>query len=207
MNLEVSHILIALVTYFIATLSPGPANIAIMDLAMHKGRKPAFTFALGVLLGSFVWAMLAILGVAVLLSTYSSLLYVLKILGAAYLFWLSYKTLIKIRAKEIKNSNKPSLATKKLFLQGLAVHVTNPKAIFTWVAIVSLALPQSPSTIMSLIVVLGCVCIGIIVFGGYAFIFSTAKAQRIYRKFNKWLNGITGIIFALAGFKLLYSQN
>ncbi|MFT5809823.1 MAG: threonine/homoserine/homoserine lactone efflux protein [Rubritalea sp.] len=66
---EESHILIAFVTYLVATASPGPATIAIMDIAMDKGRKSVLVFASGVLLGSFVWALLAILGVAVLLSS------------------------------------------------------------------------------------------------------------------------------------------
>ena len=79
MSFETSDILIAFITFFVATASPGPATIAIMDIAMSKGRKSALTFVSGVLLGSLVWALLALLGVAVLLSTYANLLYWLKI--------------------------------------------------------------------------------------------------------------------------------
>lgn len=207
MGFEESYLLIAFVTYFIATASPGPATIAIMDIAMDRGRKSALIFASGILLGSFVWALLAILGVAVLLSTYVGVVYWLKVLGGLYLFWLSYKSIKKVCSKEQLLKHNSSLINKKLFVQGLALHVTNPKAIFTWVAIVSLALPQNPSYIMSLVVVVGCMLLGTVVFGGYAFMFSTKKAQRIYGKFGNWLNGITALIFGVAGFKLLSSQN
>ena len=142
MGFEESHLLIAFVTYFIATASPGPATIAIMDIAMDRGRKSALIFASGILLGSFVWALLAILGVAVLLSTYVGVVYWLKVLGGLYLFWLSYKSIKKVCSKEQLLKHNSSLINKKLFVQGLALHVTNPKAIFTWVAIVSLALPE-----------------------------------------------------------------
>jgi threonine/homoserine/homoserine lactone efflux protein len=200
--------IIAFLTYLIATASPGPATIAIMDIAMDKGRKSALIFAAGVLLGSFVWALLAILGVAVLLSTYAGVLYWLKILGGLYLFWLSYKSIKKVCIKEQSiNKNTDSILNSKLFVQGLALHVTNPKAIFTWVAIVSLALPQVPSHTMSLVVVVGCMLLGVLVFGGYAFLFSTIKAQKIYSKFGNLLNGLTALIFGTAGFKLLSSAN
>jgi threonine efflux protein len=207
MVFEYSHLLLAFVTYLIATASPGPATIAIMDIAMDKGRESALIFATGILLGSFVLALLAILGVTVLLSTYAGIMYWLKILGGLYLFWLSYKSIKKVCSKEQLLKKNASLKSKKLFVQGLALHVTNPKAIFTWVAIVSLALPQNPSNLMSLIVVVGCMLLGTLVFGGYAFIFSTEKAQITYRKFGNWFNGITALVFGVAGFKLLSSQN
>jgi hypothetical protein len=49
MGFEESHLLIAFATYLIATASPGPATIAIMDIAMNEGRKSALIFSFGVL--------------------------------------------------------------------------------------------------------------------------------------------------------------
>jgi len=205
MALETTQILIALATYLVATASPGPATLAIMDIAMDKGRKPAIIFASGVLAGSFIWALLAVLGIAVLLSSYANLFYWLKILGGVYLLWLSYKSIKKITSKNNNKTNKTQ-SSKKLFTQGLALHVTNPKAIFTWVAIVSLALPQNASISLSLVVVFACMLLGILVFGGYALLFSTAKAQAAYKRLGNWFNGILALVFGVAGVKLLSSQ-
>jgi threonine/homoserine/homoserine lactone efflux protein len=58
-----AHVLLAYIAYFIGTASPGPSNLAIMSLAMRSGRKAALTFALGVVSGSFCWALLASLAV------------------------------------------------------------------------------------------------------------------------------------------------
>ena len=96
---------------------------------------------------------------------------------------------------------------KKLFIQGLALHLTNPKAIFSWVAIVSLAVPQNASLTTSLTVVAGCMVLGTIVFGGYAIMFSTAKAQQAYKYFGKWISGVMAVVFGVAGWKLLTSQS
>jgi len=204
MVVEESHILIAFVTYFVGIASPGPTTIAIMNIAMSKGRKSALIFSSGVLLGSLIWAVLALFGVAVLLSTHPNSLYVLKVLGGSYLLWLSYQSVQNISSKK-EQINSDTLPSKKIFYQGLVLHVTNPKAIFTWVAIVSLALPQSASINLSLLVVIGCLLLGVGVFGGYAVMFSTLKAQRIYRKLGNWFDGILAVAFGVAGFKLLSS--
>lgn len=205
MSIEQSHILIACATYFIATASPGPATVSIMEIAANKGRQPALIFAAGVLLGSLAWAILAVLGVATLLSAHANLLYWFKVIGGIYLFWLSYKSVKRIFSTESKHSINSKLVHRKLFLQGLALHLTNPKAIFTWLAIVTLALPDNITYLMSFTIVLACMALGILVFGGYAIIFSTSKAQTVYKNFGKWLDGVAAIIFGAAGYKLLTS--
>ncbi len=206
MEFEASHLLIAFVTYFVATASPGPAILAIMSIAMDKGRASALIFASGVLLGSFVWAMLSLFGIAALLAAHAPLLYWLKIFGGLYLLWLSFKSVKKVMNNNKEEDGRLHLGNKKLFSQGLALHVTNPKAIFTWVAIVTLALPQNAPFSMSLMVVLGCMLIGVFVFGGYAILFSTDKAQKAYSRFGQWFNGILALVFGVAGAKLLSSQ-
>lgn len=65
-----ADVLIAYSAYFVGTASPGPSNLAIMSLAMSAGRRSALTFALGVVSGSFFWALLASLGLSGMLATY-----------------------------------------------------------------------------------------------------------------------------------------
>ncbi len=203
LNIETTQILLALATYLVATASPGPATLSIMEIAMNKGKRPALIFASGVLLGSFIWALLALLGIAALLSTYASVLYWLKIMGGVYLLWLSYKSIKKVTSKSPVKNN--ILDSKKLFIQGLALHISNPKAIFTWVAIVSLAQPQDASITLSIIILLSCMLLGVFVFGGYALLFSTTKAQAIYKKLSNWFNGLLALVFGIAGTKLLFT--
>ena len=205
LDIEVTQILLALATYLVATASPGPATLSIMEVAMNKGKRPALIFASGVLLGSFIWALLALLGIAALLSTYASVLYWLKIMGGVYLLWLSYKSIKKVFSSSPIKSN--ILDTNKLFIQGLALHISNPKAIFTWVAIVSLAQPQNASITLSTIILLSCMLLGVFVFGGYALLFSTAKAQAIYKKLSNWFNGLLTVVFGVAGTKLLLTPH
>ena len=201
--MEESNILVAFLTYFVGIISPGPTTIAIMSIAMDKGRNPALMFVLGVLIGTLIWAFMALFGVAVLFSTYPSSLSILKIIGGFYLILLSYKSIKKIYNNKTSIINN-NIASSRLFFQGFFLHITNPKAIFTWLAIVALAMPHTSSVKVSLIVVMGCLMLSVFVFGGYALLFSTLKAQNTYRKLGHWFDSILAITFGASGCKLLF---
>ena len=64
-----ANVLLAYSAYFVGTASPGPSNLAIMGIAMNAGRRAALVFALGVISGSFFWALLASLGLSAVLAT------------------------------------------------------------------------------------------------------------------------------------------
>jgi threonine/homoserine/homoserine lactone efflux protein len=193
-----ADVLIAYSAYFVGTASPGPSNLAIMSLAMSAGRRSALTFALGVVSGSFFWALLASLGLSAVLATCSECLVAIKIAGGLYLLWLGFKSARSafapraLPASEARR-NEP---LKRLYLRGLLLHLTNPKAVLVWMSIVSLA----P-------IVLGCMCIGVSVFSSYALLFSTASARRVYVAIRRWLDGSLAIMFGVAGLKMLTSRS
>lgn len=205
--------LLAYAAYFVGTVSPGPSNLSIMSIAMHSGRGPALTFAAGVVSGSMFWALLAALGMSAILLTYSNLLFFIKLLGGAYLLWLAAKSARAAcrseppRAPGTAAADNEAASGKALYLKGLGLHLTNPKAILTWISIVSLALPAGAGTLHALAIAGGCVCIGITVFGGYALLFSTAAARRIYLRVRRWFEGMLAAVFAAAGIKLLLSRS
>ncbi|MGG2473858.1 LysE family transporter, partial [Rhizobium sp. BR5] len=66
-------------TYFIATASPGPSNMAIMATAMRNGRLPALALAAGVVTGSQFWAILTATGLSAVLTAYAQALFIIKI--------------------------------------------------------------------------------------------------------------------------------
>jgi threonine efflux protein len=204
-----ANVLLAYVAYFVGVASPGPSNLAIMSLAMGSGRKSAFAFALGVMSGSFSWALLASLGLSALLATYSQFLTAIRIAGGLYLLWLAWKS-----ARSALIPNKPVAEVvrtpepfQRLYVRGLLLHLTNPKAILVWLSIVSLAVPASGGGAHTLAVVFGCMGIGVFVFSSYAVLFSTATARRVYGSIRRWLDGSLAIVFSVAGLKLLTSRN
>lgn len=208
LSLTPANLLIAFTAYLIGTASPGPSNLVIMGMAMNAGRAPALVLASGVLTGSLFWGVLAALGLSTIFAAYSGALIAMKIAGGLYLLFLAAKS------ARAALSDHPPIAPgpatndtyRRLFLRGAAMHLTNPKAIFVWLSIVTLALPVNTKSGDALVMVMGCAVIGTIVFGGYAIVFSTHTARRIYRALRRWFDGALALAFGYAGMHMLLSK-
>ncbi|PDT83409.1 LysE family translocator [Sinorhizobium sp. BJ1] len=203
------QLLVAWTAYVIATASPGPAVLAIIATSVSQGRKAGLALAFGVLTGSYTWAMLTASGLSALIRTYGEAIIVLKIAGACYLFWLAYNAL---RAAMRGDTPRPSLGVplqmslKKLYLKGLGIHLTNPKAIFAWIMLVSLGMPEGAPVAVTATFIGGCMLIGLVTFCGFAIVFSLSPVHRGYLKSRRIIESLMAGFFAFAGLKLLTTR-
>ena len=182
--------------------------MAIMATAMARGRPQALALATGVVSGSLFWGFAAALGLSALMQAYSWSLVVLKVLGGAYMLWLSFRAARE--AWSPSDARAAALAPAERFrdayLRGLAMHLTNPKAIFVWLSIVALALPPDAARGDAFIAVAGCAVLGMMVFFGYALAFSTELARRVYRRIQRGFNAALAAVFAYAGLRMLLAR-
>jgi threonine/homoserine/homoserine lactone efflux protein len=201
-------LIFALTTYTIGVASPGPSNLAIMATAMTRGRSHAVALAVGVVSGSIFWGFAAAFGMSALMRTYSWSLVALKLLGGAYMLWLSWRAARAAFAPTSQPSHQEdaSATLRQAYVRGLTMHLTNPKAIFVWLSIVALAAPAGASSGFAFYVVASCATIGAFVFLGYAFAFSTPVARAIYARVHRWFNAALSVVFAFAGIRLLLSR-
>jgi threonine efflux protein len=200
------NVALAYSAYALGTASPGPSNLSVMATAVHFGRRPAMIFALGVVSGSTVWGLLAAFGLSTILTQYSQALVAMKILGGIYLLWLAIKSARSaLRPNEVfaEPMGEVKRSAMGLYLQGVAMHLSNPKAIFVWLSIVALALPAGAQRSEALLIVAGCIPIGLTVFCGYALVFSTTSARRIYIRARRWFDGALAILFGYAGIRMM----
>lgn len=214
MNDIVQHwpqIMAAYLVYLVAVLSPGPAVLAIISTSIAEGRRSGLAMAAGVFAGSCTWAITASVGLAALLTRYAGLLQMVKIAGGLYLLYLAYRALRSAsRAVDMPSlaaaDRAPSRSLSRTFLLGYAIHLTNPKAIFAWVAIISLGLPAGAPAASVALIVGGCLLTGLVAFTTYAVLFSTGPAFRAYRAARRRIDAVMGVLFAAAGIKLLLSR-
>lgn len=200
----VHHLLMVYAVYIVGTASPGPSNMTIMAVAMQYGRRSALTLAAGVMTGSLSWAMLAATGLSAVLATYADALLAIKICGGLYLLYLAWKS----GRSALVPAHKATITAPNaaLYRRGFLMHITNPKAIMSWLAVMSLGLqPDSPSFILPAILG-GCAALGTTIFGGYALLFSTAPMVRAYTKARRWIEGSLACLFSYAGLRLLLSR-
>ncbi|MCJ8519891.1 threonine/homoserine/homoserine lactone efflux protein [Pseudorhizobium tarimense] len=199
----------AYVAYLVAVISPGPAIFAIIGTAMSQGRRAGLIIALGIFGGSATWATAAALGVAAILRHHAFALEILKIAGGLYLLYLGWKAFRSARMKDadLPLAQRDATSTaRRLLLRGYAIHVTNPKAIFAWLAIISLGLPEAaPASAIAAIIGL-CLTSGLLIFSGYALLFSAPRALRIYQFARRRIEGAMSAFYCFAGLKLLTSR-
>jgi amino acid exporter len=201
MSPEISSLLLALGIFSIGFISIGPNILAIIGTSMERGRESGVRLALGVGTGSAVWATLTVAGLTALITAYAGLVTLLKIFGAAYLLWLAYRAF-----KSATNSNvdtKPKAAKgRNLFLQGMAIQLTNPKAALQWIAIVGLGLGNEAPLWVGLVLIVTATTLSLLVHVLYAITFSTQPVIVFYRKARRWIDGALGVFFTFAAFKI-----
>jgi homoserine/homoserine lactone efflux protein len=135
--------LVFLLASLVATFSPGPAVLLAISTSASVGlRRTAYSSA-GNALGVFIVATAAAAGVGMLLQTSAIAFTALKALGAGYLVYLGVRQWrrraapVESGAATAASASAPAgVATRRgLFLRGLLVALTNPKAILFFSAI------------------------------------------------------------------------
>lgn len=191
--------------FILAVASPGPSNLVIMATAMERGRHAGMILGLGVTTGSLTWGVLAALGVSALIVAHPGALYAIKILGGLYLLFLAWRS---ARSAMRTEAPPPPAAASghKTWLRGFLMHLTNPKAILSWTAIIALGLRPDAPVAVTCAIVLGCGLISLAINQGYAVLFSTPAMIAGYRKIRRRAEACLSAFFAFAGVKLLAAQ-
>lgn len=206
MSPEISSLLLALGIFSVGFISIGPNILAIIGTSMERGRGNGVRLALGVGTGSAVWATLTVAGLTALISAYAGLVVLLKIFGAAYLMWLAYKA-FKSAATSTANAKPRSATGRNLFLQGIAIQLTNPKAALQWIAIVGLGLGNDAPLWVGLTLIVTVTTLSLLVHVLYAITFSTQPVIAFYQSARRWIEGALGMFFAFAAFKIATYRN
>lgn len=193
-----------LVGWMVMGGSPGPATLAISGTSMQQGRWAGLTLAAGIVVGSASWGIMAALGFSAVMMANVWLFEVIRYLGAAYLMYLAVKSLRSAwRGGGALTAHVPH---NRLFAKGLLLHLTNPKAILGWGAVYAVALvPGSGSlAVWSLFATL--ICCSMVVFFGYALLFSWGPIARGYARARRGFELVFGLLFGAASFKILTAR-
>jgi threonine/homoserine/homoserine lactone efflux protein len=199
------HLALVYSAFIVAVASPGPSNLVVMATAMERGRRAGATLALGVTAGSLTWGILAAIGVTGLIVAHPEALYALRIVGGLYLLFLAWRSARSAMRVEMPPL-RAAVSGRRAFLRGYLMHLTNPKAILSWTAIIALGLrPDTPPVVLHAIIT-GCMLISLAINQFYAVLFSTASMIAGYRRIRRKAEACIAAFFAFASFKLLTSQ-
>lgn len=116
-------------------LTPGADTLYILTKSVAQGRRAGLWSALGICAGCLVHTTLAALGLSLILASSAWAFLAVKIAGGVYLLWLGVTALFgKRRAFAVDGRPVRPESRRRLFLQGLATNVLNPKVALFFLA-------------------------------------------------------------------------
>ncbi|MEX1035723.1 MAG: LysE family translocator [Sneathiella sp.] len=201
------HLPLILLAALVATASPGPATLAIAGTSMNSGRAHGLALAAGVLTGSLMWSAAAAFGLGAIMLANAWAFEVIRYIGAGYLLYLAYKSARSALSKApVAQSRLTVSSYRGAYRRGLALHLTNPKAILFFGSLFSVGVPADAAVSSMAIIIAAVGLQSAIVFHGYALIFSSAPMIAAYTRLRRWFEGVFAVVFAFAGFKILTAR-
>lgn len=107
--------------------SPGPDMLLIASRSVSQGRAAGLGCLLGIQTGTYLHAMAAALGLSSLLLAVPVAYDAIRVAGAAYLFYLAYRTVRPGALAGTVSRNIPKASFRRVFGEGLATNLLNPK--------------------------------------------------------------------------------
>ena len=201
MNDHLASLFLALGIFSVGFVSIGPNILAIIGTSMEQGRRRGMALAMGVGTGSGVWATLTVTGLTALVAAYAEVVTFLKIFGAIYLLWLAYKAFRSAATPDAKVT--PAAPRRRnLYLHGLAIQMTNPKAALHWIAIVGIGLGAHAPLWVGVSLVVSATAMSLLGHLAYAVAFSTQPVVAFYRRARRWIEAGLGLFFSFAAYKI-----
>jgi threonine/homoserine/homoserine lactone efflux protein len=191
----------------IAASSPGPAVAMLLGISMQQGRGPALTASAGIACGSSVINLATLVGVGLLLSQLAWAMTLLRLIGAGYLLYLAWGAFRKAAQPPAVASVTPAIHGRaSLFIAGLLMQITNPKAIVFWLAIASVGATEGGGAAVILAFVAGAWLISFACHGAWAVFLSARPIRAAYQRARRWIEGALGVFFTIAAYKLATSR-
>jgi len=180
-------------------LAPGPNVMLVIGFALKQGLRPALRAIVGISLINVLYLVLAALGLVALVVASAPLFAAVRYCGAAYLIYLGYKLLRAGLAPQTVGTVTVSLQTRPL-LQGVLTHLSNPKGVLYWSALLPQFLDSTHSFALQ-ISLLGAfaVIVDVTVMIGYAIMFASASRLLHGSRYFRWIETFAGVFFIASG--------
>ena len=123
------HWLLFLIVCTTASISPGPAFLITLRNALTYGRRSGIATAVGLGVGIIPPILVTLFGIASLLTSVPLAFMAIKVIGAAYLFYMGICALRSPMALPEENDTvaRATISDLAAFRQGVITNITNPK--------------------------------------------------------------------------------
>lgn len=187
------------------SVTPGPDMAVVTKNALAHGRRGVLLTTTGIALALAIWITATAVGLSALLRASGEPLFVLKLVGAAYLAYLGVRTLIESRRRPaVLMATAPAPApAHAIFRQGFLSALTNPKLGVFFVTF----LPQfvAPGqAVLPRLLLLGVIfaVIGWSWMNAYGLLVSRLRDVIAAPRVRQWMERVTGVVLLGFGARL-----
>ena len=187
-----------------AVVSPGPAVLMSARTGLTEGFRTGVMLALGIASGAVFWALAAMFGLHLIFDAAPSLLWALKIGGAAYLLWMAWHLWRDAAKPFVSEDSRPvPRSAFAAFRLGLWTNLSNPKAVVIYSSIfLGTISPGTPfwvlACLIALILALETAWNSLV-----ARIFSLDRTRAAYISLKTVIDRTFGAALALLGVKIV----
>jgi len=189
-------------TETVLCLTPGPAVLLVLATALRRGWAASVASILGILSANAAYFALSATGLgAVLLASYRTF-FLIKWAGAAYLIYLGIVSIVS-KSDSWNNPEVEPVANhsaRRLFVNGLVLQLSNPKAIVFFVALLPQFIDAKGDVILQVIVLgLTSILIESLVLLCYGMAAGRAMAVACQARYSRWTSRVSGVLLIGAG--------
>ncbi|MEM9781590.1 MAG: LysE family transporter [Pseudomonadota bacterium] len=184
-------------------LSPGPNVFTTVAIAVGSGRAVALAVVPAIAIGVLGWALLAMTGARVVFQALPWAQPLLTALGGTLLIVFAWRYARAAWARRLGQAEGRQITARDAFLTSLAVLAANPKALTTWLVLVTIfpAATAAPEAVAAMIA--GSVVVACAGHAGYAIAFSTPPAAAAFARAGPWVLAGVAAFFASLGATLI----
>jgi len=200
-----------LFVFSMAIISPGPNFVLVLNTALNRSRREVMYTALGVAIGSTLFAVAGLFGLILILDSSPIFALLVRSLGSGYLVYLGLTMLIRRRARSRSISRSKTVryaqhSALSLFMRGLLTNMTNPKAWAFYLSLFSLVgRPDFP--FWAKLLLCGLVfLVAMFWYGAIAMLLSDRRIQKGFYSFQSVINIFLGLILVVLGVKMWSSS-
>ncbi|SEG79260.1 LysE family translocator [Bosea lathyri] len=203
---ELAVLISILGVFLLGAISPGPSFVVVSRIAISRSRTDGVMAAIGMGIGGFVFATIAVAGLTAMLLQVEWLNMVLRLAGGVYLLWLGINIWRAapepLEVADTASERRQSTLWTSL-LRALFVQLSNPKTAIFYASMFAALLPSpTPSWMFFALPPM----LFLIEFGWYTVVavgFSSRTPRAAYLRYKVWIDRTAGAVVGALGAKLM----
>ncbi|MCV9940402.1 LysE family transporter [Boseaceae bacterium BT-24-1] len=202
---ELAVLISILGVFLLGAISPGPSFVVVSRIAISRSRTDGVMAAIGMGIGGFVFATVAVAGLTAILLQVEWLNIALRLAGGAYLLWLGIN-IWRAAPEPLEVADTASERQSTLWtslLRALLVQLSNPKTAIFYASMFAALLPSpTPSWMFFALPPM----LFLIEFGWYTVVavgFSSRTPRAAYLRSKVWIDRTAGAVVGALGAKLM----